>query len=58
MRPLDPEGGRSPMVGVRLPADVHERVIELAGQDKGALSAFIRDAVIDAIEDAELEAAG
>jgi len=53
MRPLDPEGGRAPMVGVRLPADVHQRVIELAGQDKGAISAFIRAAVLEALDRAE-----
>ena len=47
------------MVGVRLPADVHERVIALAGEDKGALSEFIRRAVTDAVEAAaELEPAG
>ena len=46
------------MVGVRLPADVHERVIALAGSDRGALSAFIRRAVADAIEAAALEPAG
>lgn len=51
-------GGQSPMVGVRLPADVHERVIALAGSDRGALSAFIRRAVADAIEAAALEPAG
>jgi len=41
------------MVGVRLPADVHQRVIELAGQDKGAISAFIRAAVLEALDRAE-----
>lgn len=38
------------MVGVRLPAGVRERVVELAGDSRGALSAFIRRAVADAIE--------
>lgn len=57
---LRPElGGKSPMVGVRLPADAHERMIKLAGSDRGAVSAFIRQAVLDAIEAAaELEPAG
>jgi predicted HicB family RNase H-like nuclease len=58
MRPLDPERSPSPVVGVRLPPDLHERVIAQAGQDKGALSAFIRAAVLRELDRAqELERA-
>jgi len=41
------------MVGVRLPADMHQRVVKLAGRDKGALSAFVRQAVLDALSRAD-----
>lgn len=37
------------MIGVRLPADAHERVIKLAGERRGAVSAFVRQAVLDAL---------
>jgi site-specific DNA-cytosine methylase len=50
MRPLSPEHGQAPMVGVRLPRELHERAIELAGDGRGALSAFVRQAVADALE--------
>jgi predicted HicB family RNase H-like nuclease len=50
MRPLSPERGQSPNIGVRLPAEVHERVIEMAGDRRGALSAFVRQAVLDRLE--------
>jgi hypothetical protein len=38
------------MVGVRLPRELHERAIELAGLERGALSEFVRQAVADALE--------
>jgi hypothetical protein len=41
--PLDTRGdGRAPMIGVRLPREIRERVIELSG---GAISDFIRELV-------------
>jgi hypothetical protein len=43
------------MVGVRLPRELHERAIELAGQERGALSEFVRDAVAGAVDAAERE---
>jgi hypothetical protein len=54
--PLRPEiSGHSPIVGVRLPADVRDRVIELAGPGYGALSAFVRQAVLRELDRAEPE---
>ncbi len=46
-------GGESPPVKVRLAAETRERVIELAGPERGALSEFIRSAIADAIERAD-----
>ncbi len=56
MRPLSNETeGKAPVVGVRLAAETRERVVELVGPARGALSEFIRTAVADAIERAGLE---
>ena len=49
MRPLNDEDGGSPRISVRLPQSQHERAIELAGDGRGALSAFVRAAVLDRI---------
>jgi hypothetical protein len=38
------------IIGVRFPAELRERVVELAGPERGALSDFVRAAVLDAIE--------
>ena len=51
MHPLsDTVDGRAPIVGVRLAAETRERVIELAGDGRGALSDFVRRAVEREIE--------
>jgi predicted DNA-binding protein len=41
----DTADGKAPMVGIRLPREQRERVIELAGPDRGALSEFVRAAI-------------
>ena len=41
------------IIGVRFPADLRERVVELAGDERGALSEFVRQAVADALERAD-----
>jgi hypothetical protein len=38
------------IVGVRFPPELRERVVELAGDERGALSAFVRQAVAEAVE--------
>jgi Arc/MetJ-type ribon-helix-helix transcriptional regulator len=50
MRPLNDEDGGSPRISVRLPQSQHERAIELAGDGRGALSEFVRQAVADRLE--------
>ena len=40
----------SQIIGVRFPAELRERVVELAGPDHGALSDFVRQAVADRLE--------
>jgi len=53
---LSTEPGDAPVVGVRLPRELRDRVLELAGDGKGALSAFIREAVAGAVEARDREA--
>jgi hypothetical protein len=56
-KPLSEAGGEAQFVGVKFPHEQVVKIIKLAGSDRGALSAFIRKAVADAIEAAELQAA-
>jgi len=42
------------IIGVRFPADLRERVVELAGDERGALSEFVRQAVAEAVERADM----
>jgi hypothetical protein len=52
---LSTDPGKSPVVGIRLPRELRERAIELAGPEYGALSEFVREAVADAVDAAERE---
>lgn len=49
-KPLHPDGGKSPRIGVRLPRDQHERLVSAISQRDLTLSEFLRNAT-----EAELE---
>ena len=49
--PLDTRGdGRAPMIGVRLPREVRERLVEMSG---GEISEFIRGLIAREIDQLE-----